>query len=71
MPPRPLAPVGAHVSVAGGLAKALPRAEQIGAEALQVFVANPRGWAPPAPDPDGDAASGAPAGCRCSSTRRT
>ncbi len=55
MPPRPLAPVGAHVSVAGGLAKALPRAEQVGAEALQVFVANPRGWAPPAPDPDGDA----------------
>lgn len=33
---------------------ALPRAEAIGAEAMQVFVANPRGWAPPAADPDGD-----------------
>lgn len=53
MPPR-RTPVGAHVSVAGGLAKALPRAAAIGAEAVQVFVANPRGWAPPADDPAGD-----------------
>ncbi|HET8583015.1 MAG TPA: deoxyribonuclease IV [Jatrophihabitans sp.] len=53
---RPLAPVGAHVSVAGGLARALPRAVEIGAEVAQVFVANPRGWAPPSADPDGDAA---------------
>ena len=53
---RPLAPVGAHVSVAGGLARALPRAVDIGAEVAQVFVANPRGWAPPSADPDGDAA---------------
>lgn len=56
MPARPLAPVGAHVSVAGGLLKALPRADDVGAEALQVFVANPRGWAPPPPDPAGDEA---------------
>jgi deoxyribonuclease-4 len=56
VPPRPIAPIGAHVSVAGGLVKALPRAAAIGAEVLQVFVANPRGWAPPAPDADGDAA---------------
>jgi deoxyribonuclease-4 len=48
--------VGAHVSVAGGLLRALPRAAAVGAEALQVFVANPRGWAPPAADPPGDAA---------------
>ena len=48
--------VGAHVSVAGGLARSLPRAAAIGAEAMQVFLANPRAWAPPAPDPDGDAA---------------
>jgi deoxyribonuclease-4 len=39
-------PVGAHVFVAGGLARrALPYAERIGAEAVQVFVSNPRGWA--------------------------
>lgn len=48
------APIGAHVSVAGGMAKALPRAADVGAECLQVFVANPRGWAAPTPDPDGD-----------------
>jgi len=53
---RSLAPVGAHVSVAGGLARALPRAAEIGAEAIQVFVANPRAWAPPPPDAEGDAA---------------
>ena len=52
----PRSPVGAHVSVAGGLARALPRADAVGAEALQVFLASPRAWAPPAPDPDGDAA---------------
>ncbi|MCU1659748.1 MAG: Endonuclease, partial [Pseudonocardiales bacterium] len=52
--PRRTAPIGAHISVAGGLGRCLPRADAIGAEALQVFVANPRGWAPPAADPDGD-----------------
>ena len=53
---RPLAPIGAHISVAGGLARALPRAAEVGAEAVQVFVANPRAWAAPPTDPDGDAA---------------
>jgi len=49
------APIGAHVFVAGGLArKGLAYAELIGAEAMQVFVANPRGWAIPADDIDGD-----------------
>jgi deoxyribonuclease-4 len=54
--PHRLGPIGAHVSVAGGLARALTRAGAIGAEAMQVFVANPRAWAEPAVDPDGDAA---------------
>jgi deoxyribonuclease-4 len=39
-------PIGAHVPVAGGLATGgLRYAAEIGAEALQVFVGNPRGWA--------------------------
>lgn len=55
MPPRKSSPVGAHVFVAGGLTtKGLAYAERIGAEAVQVFVANPRGWAVPADDVDGD-----------------
>jgi deoxyribonuclease-4 len=45
------------VSVAGGLVRGtLTRSDAIGAEAIQVFVANPRGWAEPAPDPAGDEA---------------
>jgi deoxyribonuclease-4 len=39
-------PIGGHVPVAGGLAAAgISYAADIGAEAVQVFVANPRGWA--------------------------
>jgi deoxyribonuclease IV len=39
-------PIGAHVPVAGGLATGgLRYAAEIGAEAVQVFVGNPRGWA--------------------------
>lgn len=57
MPPRKPSPVGAHVFVAGGLANVgLPYAEQIGAEAVQVFVSNPRGWKPSAGDPATDEA---------------
>ncbi|MFE7578459.1 deoxyribonuclease IV [Streptomyces sp. NPDC057521] len=49
-------PVGGHVPVAGGLAKiGLPYAREMGAEAVQVFVANPRGWATPAGNPAQDA----------------
>lgn len=49
-------PVGGHVPVAGGLATTgLSYARAIGAEAVQVFVANPRGWATPPGDPDQDA----------------
>jgi deoxyribonuclease IV len=50
-------PVGSHVPVGKGLvAGALRTAEEIGAETLQVFVGNPRGWALSAGDPAVDAA---------------
>ncbi|MCP9959301.1 deoxyribonuclease IV [Streptomyces sudanensis] len=56
-PERASRPVGAHVPVAGGLAATgLARARELGAEAVQVFVANPRGWATPVGDPAQDAA---------------
>lgn len=49
--------VGAHTFVAGGLAKGvLPYAREVGAEVVQVFVANPRGWREPAFDAAADAA---------------
>ncbi|MGW3625906.1 deoxyribonuclease IV [Streptomyces sp. NPDC000880] len=45
-------PVGGHVPVAGGLARTgLAYARELEAEAVQVFVANPRGWATPAGSP--------------------
>ncbi|GAA0358678.1 deoxyribonuclease IV [Microbispora corallina] len=48
--------VGGHVFVAGGLAKGgLKYAGDIGAEVIQVFVTNPRGWALSAGDPSEDA----------------
>ncbi|WP_422396921.1 deoxyribonuclease IV [Streptomyces gobiensis] len=47
-PARSRNPIGGHVPVAGGLAATgISYAREIGAEALQVFVANPRGWATP------------------------
>jgi len=55
--PRARNPVGSHVAVAGGLAsRGLAYAREIGAETVQVFVANPRGWATPAGDPRQDEA---------------
>ncbi len=52
----PSSPVGAHVPVSGGLARrGLPYADAIGAEVVQVFVTNPRGWACPPGDPEQDA----------------
>jgi deoxyribonuclease-4 len=49
--------VGAHAPVAGGLADgALAYAAAVGAEAIQVFVSNPRGWAPGPGDPAQEAA---------------
>ena len=37
--------LGAHVSAAGGVDKAVGRAVEIGAEAIQTFAASPRAWA--------------------------
>jgi len=37
--------IGAHVSTAGGLGKAVDRAVEIGAEAVQMFLTSPRAWA--------------------------
>ena len=56
MPPCKPSPIGAHVPVAGGLLKGLTYAREIGAEAIQVFVSNPRGWALSPGDPGQDAA---------------
>ncbi len=41
-PARPL--LGAHVSVAGGLERAFARGDELGCEAIQIFVANPNQW---------------------------
>jgi deoxyribonuclease IV len=50
-------PVGGHVPVAGGLVRTgLGHARELKAETVQVFVANPRGWATPEGDPAQDAA---------------
>ena len=50
-------PVGTHVQVGKGLVSgALARAERIGAETIQVFVGNPRGWAASTGDRAVDAA---------------
>ena len=50
-------PVGTHVQVGKGLvAGALVNAVRSGAETIQVFVGNPRGWAASAGDPAVDAA---------------
>ena len=36
--------IGAHVSAAGGSNKAIVRAEEIGAECMQIFASSPRMW---------------------------
>src|ERR1700687_6108086 len=41
-PPPP--PIGAHVSVAGGLARAFERAAALGCDAIQIFVKNANQW---------------------------
>jgi deoxyribonuclease-4 len=38
--------IGAHVSTAGGLVRALERAEAMGAESMQIFNQSPRAWRP-------------------------
>ncbi|WP_219465856.1 deoxyribonuclease IV [Nonomuraea rhizosphaerae] len=53
----PTSLIGGHVSVAGGLATGgLKYMADIGAEMIQVFVTNPRGWALTPGKPDQDAA---------------
>lgn len=42
-----LPPLGAHVSIAGGLHRAVERAGDIGATALQIFTGQPQRWAEP------------------------
>ncbi len=37
-------PLGAHVSIRGHLYEAIPRAQAIGCECLQIFVGSPRQW---------------------------
>jgi len=55
--PTPARPIGAHVRVTGGLAAGgLRYAAETGAETIQVFVSNPRGWALPPGDTGQDAA---------------
>ena len=50
-------PIGTHVLVGAGLATgALASAEELGCEAVQVFVGNPRGWAHSAGRPAEDRA---------------
>jgi deoxyribonuclease-4 len=36
--------VGAHISITGGVEKAVDRALEVGCEAVQIFSGNPRGW---------------------------
>src|SRR5438067_12546052 len=43
--------IGAHVSSAGGIHKAIDRAVAIGAESVQVFTQSPRMWRPTNHDP--------------------
>ena len=55
MPPRKPSPVGVHVPVAGGLSNGgLAYAREVGAEAIQVFLSNPRGWSRSPGDPRQD-----------------
>lgn len=57
MPPRKPSRVGAHVPVARGLvAGGLAYATQVGAEVVQVFLSNPRGWRASAGEPAQDSA---------------
>lgn len=49
--------IGSHVAVGGGLVRVgLAEAEQVEAEAIQIFAGNPRAWKQPEVDPQVDAA---------------
>src|SRR6476646_616070 len=43
--------IGAHISSAGGIDKAIDRAVDLGAESVQVFTQSPRTWRPTNHDP--------------------
>jgi deoxyribonuclease-4 len=47
----PASPIGAHVSVAGGLLNAVANAREAACEAFQVWVSSARAWKPPTLDP--------------------
>lgn len=51
-PAPPLLRLGAHMSIAGGVSRALDRAASIGSNAVQVFTKNNRQWAGPPIDPE-------------------
>jgi deoxyribonuclease-4 len=36
--------LGVHISIAGGVEEAIPRAADLGCSAIQIFSRNPRGW---------------------------
>jgi deoxyribonuclease-4 len=57
VPPRKPSPIGCHVPSSGSPA-GLTYAERAGAQAIQLFVSNPRGWAQPKPTPAADASFG-------------
>ncbi|MFH1758368.1 MAG: deoxyribonuclease IV [Pseudomonadota bacterium] len=42
----PISPIrlGVHVSISGGMEKAVSRARELGCSAMQIFSRNPRGW---------------------------
>ena len=44
--------IGAHVSTAGGLAKAIERGSELGCESIQIFNQSPRMWRPTKYGPD-------------------
>jgi deoxyribonuclease-4 len=44
--------IGAHVSTAGGLAKAIERGTELGCESIQIFNQSPRMWRPTKYGPD-------------------
>lgn len=46
------APLGAHISTAGGVSKAPARADLIGATAMQIFTKTPNQWREPVIGPD-------------------
>jgi deoxyribonuclease IV len=57
VPPRKPSPIGCHVPSSGN-PSGLSYAERAGAQAIQVFVSNPRGWAQPKPTPAADTTFG-------------